>query len=113
MNEFVLLFRWSTERTPSPEQMQSALQHWQDWIGSIAAQNKLANQGNPLSRDGRVVRGSVVTDGPYAELKEAVGGYIIVRAQDYDEAVGIALRCPIAIGGGCVEVRKVSGMDGN
>lgn len=114
MNEFVLLFRWNKELTPSPEQMQSAIQHWQDWIGSIAAQNKLASTGNPLGSEGRVVRANgVVTDGPYAELKEAVGGYIIVRATDFDDAVAIAQGCPIVIGGGCVEVRKVSGMDGN
>jgi hypothetical protein len=113
MNEFVLLFRWSKEQTPSPEQMQTALQHWQEWMGSIAAQNKLASPGNPLGPEGRVVRSGTVTDGPYAELKEAVGGYIIIRAADFDEAVGVALACPIAIGGGCVEVRKVSGMDGN
>lgn len=108
MNEFVLLFRWQQELTPSPEQMQTALQHWQDWIGGIAAQNKLASRGNPLAPEGRVVRAGVVTDGPYAELKEAVGGYIIIRAADFDEATGIALGCPIAIGGGCVEVRRVN-----
>lgn len=114
MNEFVFLFRWKKEIQPAPEQMQTAIQQWQEWIGRLTAQNQLAGIGNPLGSEGRVVRANgVVTDGPYAELKEAVGGYLLIRARDFDEAVVIAQGCPIVMGGGCVEVRKVAGMDGN
>jgi hypothetical protein len=52
-------------------------------------------------------------DGPYVEIKEALGGYIIVKANGFDEAVEIAKGCPIVNGGASVEVRKVAAMDGN
>ena len=108
MDDFILLFRWSREIQPSPEQMQQAIKHWQDWIGRIAAQNKLGIGGNRLSSEGKVVRSNdVVTDGPYVEIKEALGGYIAVKAHDFNDAVEIAKGCPIVKGGGTVEVRKV------
>ncbi len=118
MNEFVLLFRMdikTKEAQPSPEQMQVYMKKWQDWIGGIAAQNKLAEGGNHLSSDGKVVkRDNMVTDGPYAEIKESIAGYIIVKVKNYEEAVSIAKDCPILQGeGNSVEVRKIDSLDTN
>ncbi len=115
MNEFLLVFRRcevSNEPSPSPEQLQAMMKPWQDWMGSIAAQNKLVNSGNRLASDGKVVRpDNLVTDGPYVETKEAIGGYIIIKANSLDEAAEISKGCPILAVGGNVEVRCIVPMD--
>lgn len=111
MKDFLFVFRsdFSTRASRSPEEMQSMTKRWMDWIGSIAAQNKLTDRGNRLDPAGKVVRpDNVVTDGPYMEIKEFVGGYSIVKAASIDEAVEIAKGCPIYSIGGNVEVREVS-----
>lgn len=117
MKDFVLIFRNSDnpDFTPSPDQMQEVLTNWMNWMGSIAAQNKLVNGGNRLSRSGAktVKPGNVITDGPYTEVKEFINGYIIVRADSIDDAVEIAGGCPILTVGGCVEVRTVVDMNDN
>ncbi|MEM6631901.1 MAG: YciI family protein [Bacteroidota bacterium] len=109
MNEFMMLFRHipNPSFVPSPEQIEAEIKKWQDWIGGIAAQGKF-NQTNQLGYEGKMVKADgVVTDGPYAELKEIMGGYIIVKAQDLDEAVTLAAGCPIFERGGSVEVRPI------
>lgn len=117
MQEFVLLFRRDFVTSgiqPSPEQLQSMLKPWQDWMGSIAAQNKLVSSGNRLGGEGRVVKpGKLVTNGPYVEIKEAIGGLIVIRANDIDEAAEIAKGCPVLTIGGNVEVRPVIGVETN
>jgi hypothetical protein len=114
MKEFLLIFRRdATSGTQlSPEQLQQMTKPWQDWIGSIAAQNKLSNRGNRLEHAGSVVKPSnVVTNGPYVETKEAIGGYTIVRANDLKEATELAKGCPILTVGGSVEVRPIVAME--
>ncbi len=109
MKEFMMIFRMAPmgDFQPTPEQMQESIKHWQDWIGSIAAQGKFVST-NQLSFTGKTLKpGGVVTDGPYAEIKEIVGGYIIVKANDLDEALSLAQGCPILFVGGHVEVREV------
>lgn len=108
MKEFLLIFRRDIrkEAQPSPEQMQASVKHWQDWIGGIAAQNKLAREPQRWSADARVVRpDKLVTDGPYAEIKEAIGGLLFIKANDFEEAGEIAKDCPILQWGGNVEIR--------
>lgn len=111
MNEFLLIFRRDfnpLESQLSPEQLQKMMKEWQNWMGSIAAQNKLVNAGNRLSADGKVVKpGALVTNGPYVETKEAIGGYILIRAETLDEAAEMAKGCPILMIGGNVEVRTI------
>jgi hypothetical protein len=111
MKEFVLIFRNSVNEDfkPSPEQMQQVLTDWMGWMGSIAAQDKLADRGNRLSMsESKTVKpGEVVTDGPYTEVKEFINGYIIVKTGTIEEAVILAKDCPILKIGGNVEVRKV------
>ena len=109
MNEFLLVIHrdlTSADAKPSPEQMQAAIKPFQDWIGGIAAQNKLVTPPKRWDSDGRVVKeNNTVTNGPYAEIKESIGGMLIIRANDYDEAVEIAKGCPILLEGGNVEIR--------
>src|SRR6516225_12343130 len=114
MEEFMLIFRHPDgHKVASPEQMQVWMKQTMDWIGGIAAQNKYV-EGNGLPfEDCRVVRyNNVVTDGPFGEIKETIGGYIIVKADSVDEAVEFAKGCPVLQGdGNSVEVRKISGGD--
>ena len=113
MKEFLLIFRRDIrkEAQPSPEQMQASVKHWQDWIGGIAAQNKLVNRGNRLEASGKVIRNdSTITNGPYAEIKESIGGYSVIKAESYDAAIELAKSCPIITLGGNVEVREISVM---
>lgn len=106
MKEFMLIFRNSTNShdTPSPEQLQERM----NWLGSIAAQNKLADKGNRLSSsDAKTVKPDMVTDGPYTEIKEFILGYMILKAANIEEAVAFAQANPILKTGGIVEVRAI------
>lgn len=116
MKEFLLVFRrGGAEGEPqhlSPEQLQAMMKPWQDWMGSLAAQNKLVNAGNRLEHDGNVVKpNAIVTNGPYVEIKESIGGYTIIRADSLDEATELSKSCPILAVGGSVEVRAIIPMD--
>lgn len=115
MEEFILIFRHEDgQKVASPEQIQIWMKQTMDWIGGIAAQNKFS-EGNGLPfEDARVVRhNNIVTNGPFGEIKETIGGYIIVKADSVDEAVEFAKGCPVLQGeGNTVEVRKVAKGDG-
>jgi hypothetical protein len=111
MDEYLILMRLdliTKEAQPSPEQMQTYMKMYQDWVASIAAEKKFIG-GKGLSTEGKVIKpDNVMTDGPYAETKESLAGYIMIRAKDLDDAVNIAQKCPILKGAGnSVEVRKV------
>jgi hypothetical protein len=113
MKDFLLVYRndYNAAPKPSPEEMQIVMKQWMDWIGGIAAQNKLTDRGNPLNSAGKVVRaGNVITDGPYTEIKELIGGYSIVKTETIEEAAALAKGCPILLVGGNVEVREVAAM---
>jgi hypothetical protein len=108
MNEFLLIFRRdfiSKEAQPSPEELQQHLQQWQNWFGSLAAQDKLARPLQRWDGQGKLVGAKGITDGPFVEIKESIGGLIIVKANNYDEAVEIAQGCPVLNFGGNVEIR--------
>jgi hypothetical protein len=115
MDEFMLIFRHEDgSKIASPEQMQIWMKQTMDWIGGIAAQNKF-DGGNGLGFDGAKVvwPKNVVTDGPYGEIKETIGGYIVVKADSFEEAVEFAKGSPVLQGeGNSVEVRKLMRRDG-
>ncbi|HYF29876.1 MAG TPA: YciI family protein [Chitinophagaceae bacterium] len=110
MQEFMLIFRHEDgQKVASPEQIQTWMKQTMDWVGGIAAQNKFV-LGNGLPfEDARVVKhDKTVTNGPFGEIKETLGGYIIVRAESVDEAVEFAKGSPILQGeGNTIEVRKI------
>lgn len=113
MKDFLLLFRNDLSNMPalSPEEMQAMTQRWMDWIGGIAAQNKLADRGNRLFPTGKVLRpGNVITDGPYTETKESLAGYSVVKADSLEEAAELAKGCPVFNVGGSVEIREINPM---
>lgn len=109
----MMIFRndYNPSFKPSPEQMQASIKQWQDWIGGIAAQGKFLST-NRLGFEGKTLKpNNVIADGPYAEVKEIVGGYILVKATDINEALKLAEGCPILNIGGHVEVRNVMPMN--
>jgi hypothetical protein len=110
---FLLLFRNAgpeTHQHLSREQREQLAQQWNDWYDGLAAQGKVQH-GHPLGLKGRVVAGASgqrVTDGPYAEAKEAIGGYFLLSVADLDEATEIAKMCPGLPLGLTVEVRPIA-----
>ncbi len=112
MSEFLLLFRGGDgpSAQESPEKWQAHMQKWMLWMSQLQEQGKLIG-AQPLRGGGKVLSGTaaVVTDGPYMEGKEMVGGYLICKASDYAEAVEISKGCPILeFDSGSVEVREIN-----
>ena len=114
MKEFMMLFRNEKAEgaeKPSAEQMQAVMQQWQQWITGLAAKGNYSGT-NRLLPEGKTIKpGAVITDGPYLEAKEMVGGYLIVKAGSLDEAVEMAKGCPSLAYGGHVEIRPVMAID--
>jgi hypothetical protein len=113
MSEYVMLYRNTAEATAgSPDQQQQKMVKWRAWFQELQTKGELKSIGQPLEEGGRLVAGKkkVVTDGPYAETKDLVGGYSLIEARDLDHAAKIASGCPILENGGSVEVRQVRQM---
>ena len=96
MSEFVFLYRGG-ERGRSPEQAQQMMQKWGAWLKGLGEKGHIRDQGQPLERAGKLVKGKkkTVTDGPFAEAKDVVGGYTLIEASDLDQAVELSKGCPI------------------
>jgi hypothetical protein len=113
MKEFVLLFRMditTQDAQPTAEQMDIYMAQWTEWINYISALGQLAEGGNHLSPNGRVLKPhNILEDGPYVSNKESIAGYIIIYAKDIEDATHIAKKCPILQGEGTsVEVRETA-----
>ena len=114
MSEFLLLFRGGDAgmAAMSPEELQADMARWHQWIGGLAEQGRMVSS-EPLLPSGKTIAGpgKVVTDGPFLEGKEMVGGYLLFQAASLDEATELALGCPILqFADGNVEVREVMKM---
>ena len=108
MSEFVYLYRGG-EAGRSPERMQQQMQKWMAWFKQLGDSGHIQNPGHPLERTGKLIKGSqkTVTDGPFAEAKDVIGGYTLVEARDIDQAVELSKGCPIFDADGVVEVRPL------
>ena len=108
MSEFVFLYRGG-EAGRSPEQMQQTMQKWMAWFKDLAEKGHIKDRGQPLERAGKLVQGKrkTVTDGPFAEAKDLIGGFTLIEARDLDHAVELAKGCPIFEFEGGVEVRPI------
>ena len=109
MKEFLLVFRAEGmgDFKPSAEQIEASEKEWNNWFGSIAAQGKLGGGHRPGPEGKTIFPGNVITDGPYAEVKEILMGTTVVKTETFDEAVELAKGCPILKVGGTVEVRTI------
>jgi hypothetical protein len=110
-SEYLLLFRGNGwDRSLSPAELQETMSRFMSWFQQLSAAGTL-KAGQPLLNDARIVSGKngrTVADGPFAESKEAVGGYFLVKAANFDEAVAIAQQCPTLEYGAVVEVRPIA-----
>ncbi len=110
MANYLYLFRGGQPPT-APAELQHQMQKWVAWIKDLGDKGHF-KAGEPLEKDGKVVKGKgkVVTDGPYAEAKDLVGGYLVVTANDLNHAVELSRGCPIFETDGTVEVRPIAKM---
>ena len=109
-SDYLLLFRGNVwDRGLSPAQLQKVVSDWMAWFERLKAEGKCIG-GHPLEEVGKVVSGKqrTVADGPFAESKEAIGGYFYLRGVDENEAIEIAKQCPGLEFGSVVEVRPVA-----
>jgi hypothetical protein len=112
MKEFVLLFRQADYdySKASPEKMKELGKKWQEWVTGITSQGRLKSNGIRLSMEGKVLKsGGVITDGPFVEIKEKLGSFIVINAESLEEATTLAHGCPAIEENGSVEVRPVFG----
>jgi len=109
MKDYLMLFRGGLNyATATPEIQQEASASWKTWMDELAKQGRLAG-GNRLMHGGAVLSGTKKTlqDGPFAEGKEVLGGYLMVKANDFDEALELSKGCPIFNYDGSLELREV------
>ena len=97
MQEFLLLVHGKGFKDESPESIKIHLENYQNWVDKLMEQDKFI-RGSRLTTTGNVIldRETIVSDGPFLESKELVGGYILIRANNLDEATEIALKCPLS-----------------
>jgi len=112
MTEFGYFYR-GYEAPASPEDMQKKTAKWMTWFKDLSEKGYVKSLGEPLQPIGKVVKGEKkqVTDGPYAEAKDVIGGYSIIMARNIDHALELSLGCPIFEDGGSVEVRPIAQME--
>lgn len=111
MEKFMYIFHGGDGNNLSPTELQANMQKWFAWIEKLRKEDRYLS-GEPLEPRGKIVVGSkkLVTDGPFAEGKELVGGYFVILAKDLDEAVALSKDCPGFEYNGKVEVRPVMKM---
>ena len=111
MSQYLFLYR-GAQRPTSPQESQQVMQKWMSWFQDLGQQGRIKDPGQPLEPTGKIVSGKkkTVTDGPFAEAKDLVGGYTIVEAKDIAEAAEISKGCPIFERDGFVEIRPVMKM---
>jgi len=110
-NQYLLLFtgnEWWNKL--SAEQIQQVIDQSKEWYGNLAAAGKVKGS-QALAREGATISGKnprVFTDGPFAESKEAIGGYLLLEAASLDEAIAVAKECPSLRYGTTIDVRPLS-----
>lgn len=116
MNNYMLIFRDRENEAAlsamTPAEMQASLAKWGAWMGQLSAAGKMVG-GEPLTQSGKVIHGTAkkITDGPFMESKEIVGGYLIIKAASLEEGVELAKGCPtLETKTGTVEVREIQKM---
>ena len=112
MTEFLYLYRGYNADTSTADRQQT-MQQWMAWMKDLGEKGYLKTVGSPLEKTGKLVSGKtkVVSDGPFAEAKDLIGGFTLVQAKDIDDAVAASLGCPIFLAGGAVEVRPILQMN--
>ena len=112
MEKFMLIFQGGMPQDSSPEEMQANMGKWMAWVDKLAKSGAYAG-GEALLPGGKLIKNNIstVTDGPYTEGKEVVGGYFIVNANNYDEAIATCADYPDFKYGGTIQVRQCMKFD--
>lgn len=111
--KFLFLYRTPTSdgpsTPPSPEEMQAMMSTWAAWKAQF--KDQVVDMGDGLKPGGRQLASGLVTDGAFIESKEVIGGYSIVAAASYEEALTVARACPIThMPGARIEIRELAGL---
>lgn len=112
MANYLYIFRGGNMKGLSPQQLEENMKQWMNWVGELSKTGNFKG-GDPLGDAARVVTGKKksVTDGPFGETKDLVGGYLLVTAANLDAATELARGCPIfQRDEGSVEIREVRPM---
>jgi len=113
MANFLFVYRGGNDAYAkmTPDEIQQNMEKWGNWIRQAMQQGWMTDPGDALTQEGRVVNAKkVVTDGPFVESKECIGGYSIVKADTIDAAAELAKGCPGLLTGGKVEIRPLAGL---
>jgi hypothetical protein len=115
MSKFILMFRGggiTVQPPPPPAELGAHLAKWREWVGGLIRSGQADPGFPPLENGGKTLRGSAktLTDGPFAEAKDLVSGFLIVSADSLEAAVELARGCPIFEYDGSVEVRPMMAM---
>lgn len=111
MEKFMLIFHGGMKQDASPADMEANMGKWMAWVEKLNKEGKYVS-GEPLLPGGKLVTGpSSVTDGPYTEGKEVVGGYFIINAANMEEAIAECNNYPDFEFGGQIQVRQVMKLD--
>lgn len=116
MKEYLLLLRGGDaphlDPVKTPEEWQKHMGEWKIWMGNLVADGKLSG-GSPLAQTGRVIQGrsKVTTDGPFAEGKEMIAGYLMIKADNYNEVLELSMSCPGLANDSTIEIREVQAME--
>lgn len=99
-----------SQTAPSPAQMQEMFAGYKAWQEKF--KDSILDMGDKLKSTGKVVTAAVVTDGPFAEAKEIVAGFMILSAESYEGAVAVVAAMPgMQMPGACVEIREMAGRE--
>jgi len=110
MTKYLFIYRNppAPDRQPSPEELQQMFAQWEAWKTKF--KDHVVDVGDGLKHGGKTLTAAGVTDGPFAEAKELVGGFSIVQAASYEQALEVARECPITfIPDYSIEVREMMG----
>ena len=105
---YLLLYRGKDwDEGLSPEELQQVMDRFMVWSDGLAKSGKVKG-GQALARESKTVSGKngrIIADGPFTEAKEAIGGYLLLQVDNFDEALAIARSCPGLDYGGSIEIR--------
>lgn len=106
LSEFLVLSRGKWDKEATPEQIQATIDAFYLWLDQQVAAGKMKT-GQRLSAEGRTVSKRLVTDGPFGEAKEVIGGYWFVLARSLDEAAALMRTSPTLQLGLFFELRPI------
>jgi hypothetical protein len=112
MAKFLFVYHscYDTKERLPPQEREAGMQRWRAWLGEGFQKGWLVDAGDALKRERRFLNAKmIVSDGPFAESKEVIGGFSIVQAETLDEAAELAKGCPALLYGGTVEVGPLEG----